>query len=69
MAIVFTSPKKTKRAYFWVTVVVLLFLVILVSFIIFPPEFQNQMTAVKNVSQKPSTQINFSVIDSDKVKN
>ncbi len=71
MAIIFISPKKRQQMIFWTTTI--LFTVVLVggATVALLPELKNQLTLIPNqgIFIMPDLNINFAVVDSDKVKN
>lgn len=70
MAIVFVSPRKRKRIFFWIISISLIVLLAIVAFIAFPPEFRNTFVDVPTTTYtvKPKININFDLLDSDQVK-
>ncbi len=71
MAIVFTSPRKKQRIILWIVAVLVLAAMTGISVVIFLPEIQNKLGNVVLVESigPPMVNINFMVIDSEKVKN
>ena len=67
MAIVFTSPVKKQRIFFWSIFSCIVLFLFIVSLIVFPPAFKS---ALKDAPTEDSPiTINFNVLDSDAIKN
>lgn len=71
MAILFTSPKKRRRIFLWSITLLLILLLFMISLIIFPPQFRNELqsTVPEGVFDMLNTKINFNIMDSNQVKN
>ncbi len=71
MAIIFISPKKQQRIIFWSATTVFMLALIGISAFMLLPEIKNQLTIIPETEafKMPDVKINFSIVDSDKVKN
>lgn len=69
MAIVFKQLKKAQKIFFWNIIAAMFLILFIVSLIVFPPGFKRGPEIIfEELTPKPDIKINFSVIDSDKVK-
>lgn len=67
MAIIFTSPKKRKRVIFWSITGILVFIILVMSLIIFPPQLPNHENA--NPAIVAELQVNLGILESEQLKN
>src|SRR3989338_1164563 len=72
MAIILISPKKRQKTLFGVIILFLILIFIIVFLVIFIQEFKNKIVSIpieEGVFSSSNIKINFSIVDSDKVKN
>ena len=67
MAIIFTSPKGKKRALFWGISAFLTFILAIVFFAVFPPEFKEQTKFASEDVTVPDLEVNLDILTSTKV--
>lgn len=69
MAIVFKQSKKIQKILFWNITAGMLLILFVISLVVFPPYFKSGPKIIfEGATPKPDIRINFSIIDSERVR-
>ena len=69
MAILFVSPQKKQRSLMWSIILFIVFILLIVFFTVFPPEFLYSPKTSQVNFTTPGVKVNLNILNSDQVRN